>query len=277
MIWMGLLAATVLAGLLWALRGFGRQGLLIACLLTLMTAGGSAYMYWYLGAYEMSLSTEALNALPEDERAYVIAQAAQDEFLARNRVADQDIVNLFQLALELDPNQVTALGSLGIIAFEASDYQQSVNYWTRMLGQLPPGSEQARAIEVGIARATERANQQLSEKVQLGDATIDLSVALSQAIPESLKDATVFVFAREVNGSPRPLVARRLSVTDLPMTVRLSNEDALMGGRLHQGLAVEIAARLTVGDANGREGDWMGGPVLLTLTAENTAEIRLKP
>jgi hypothetical protein len=30
MIWMGLLAATVLAGLLWALRGFGRQGLLIA-------------------------------------------------------------------------------------------------------------------------------------------------------------------------------------------------------------------------------------------------------
>ena len=41
---------------------------------------------------------------------------------------------------------------------------------------------------MGIARATERANQQLSEKVQLGDATIDLSVALSQAIPESLKD-----------------------------------------------------------------------------------------
>ncbi|MDG1156772.1 MAG: hypothetical protein P8M81_04225 [Litorivicinaceae bacterium] len=259
MIWMGLLAATVLAGLLWALRGFGRQGLLIACLLTLMTAGGSAYMYWYLGAYEMSLSTEALNALPEDERAYVIAQAAQDEFLARNRVADQDIVNLFQLALELDPNQVTTLGSLGIIAFEASDYQQSVNYWTRMLGQLPPGSEQAKAIEVGIARATERANQQLSEKAQLGDATIDLSVALNQAIPESLKDASVFVFAREVNGSPRPLVARRLSVTDLPMTVRLSNEDALMGGRLHQGLAVEIAARLTVGDANGSDGDWMGG------------------
>lgn len=277
MIWMGLLAATVLAVLLWALRGFGRQGVLIALLLTMMTAGGSAYMYWYLGAYEMSLSTEALNALPEHERAYVIAQAAQDEFLARNRVADQEIVNLFQLALELDPNQVTALGSLGIIAFEASDYQQSVNYWTRMLGQLPPGSEQAKATEVGIARATERANQRLSEKAQLSDAIIDLSVALDQAIPDSLKDAAVFVFAREVNGSPRPLVARRLSVSDLPITVRLSNEDALMGGRLHQGLAVEIAARLTVGDANGIEGDWIGGPVLLTLNAENTAEIRLKP
>jgi cytochrome c-type biogenesis protein CcmH len=277
MIWMGLLAVTVMAGLLWALRGFGRQGLLIALLLTMVTAGGSAYMYRYIGAYEMSLSTEALNTLPEDERAYVIAQAAQDEFLARDRVADQEIVNLFQLALQLDPNQVTALGSLGIIAFEASDYQQSINYWTRMLGQLPLGSEQAKAIEVGIARATERAARQVSEKAQLSDATIDLSVVLNQAIPESLKDASVFVFAREVSGSPRPLVARRLSVTDLPTNVRLSNKDALMGGRLHQGLAVEIAARLTVGDANGSEGDWIGGPVFLTLNAENTVEIQLNP
>ena len=39
--------------------------------------------------------------------------------MARNRVADQEIINLFQLVLELDPKQITALGSLGIIAFEA--------------------------------------------------------------------------------------------------------------------------------------------------------------
>lgn len=277
MIWMGLLAATVLLGLLWALRGFGRQGILIALLVTVVASGGSTYVYWRLGAYEMSLSTEALNALPEDERAYVIAQAAQDEFLARNRVADQEIVNLFQLALELDPNQVTALGSLGIIAFEASDYPQAVQFWTRMLGQLPPGSEQAKAIEMGIARATERANQQSAQKAKLGEAVIELSVSLSQAVPESLKDATVFLFAREVNGSPRPLVARRLSVSELPVTVRLSNQDALMGGQLHPGLTVEVAARLTVGDATGSQGDWMGGPVVLTLERENKAELQLKP
>jgi tetratricopeptide (TPR) repeat protein len=277
MIWMGLLAAAVLLGLLWALRGFGRQGILIALLVTVVALGGSTYVYWRLGAYEMSLSTEALNALPEDERAYVIAQAAQDEFLARNRVADQEIVNLFQLALELDPNQVTALGSLGIIAFEASDYAQAVQFWTRMLGQLPPGSEQAKAIEMGIARATERANQQSAQKAELGEAVIELSVSLSQAVPESLKDATVFLFAREVNGSPRPLVARRLSVSELPVTVRLSNQDALMGGQLHSGLTVEVAARLTVGNATGSQGDWMGGPVVLTLERENKAELQLKP
>ena len=277
MIWMGLLAATVLLGLLWALRGFGRQGALISALVTIVALVGSTFVYWRLGAYEMSLSTEALNALPETERAYVIAQAAQDEFLARDRVADQEIINLFQLALDLDPDQVTALGSLGIIAFEASDYPQAVRFWTRMLAQLPPGSEQAKAIETGIARATERAAQESAEKAGLSEAVIELSVSLSQAVPESLKDATVFVFAREVSGTSRPLVAKRLSVRELPTTVRLSNHDALMGGRLHAGLVVEVAARLTVGDAAGTQGDWMGDPVVLSLGRENRAELKLKP
>ncbi|MGB1967321.1 MAG: tetratricopeptide repeat protein [Litorivicinaceae bacterium] len=277
MIWMGLLAATVLLGLLWALRGFGRQGAFISALVTIVALVGSTFVYWRLGAYEMSLSTEALNALPETERAYVIAQAAQDEFLARDRVADQEIINLFQLALDLDPDQVTALGSLGIIAFEASDYPQAVRLWTRMLARLPPGSEQAKAIETGIARATERAAQESAEKAGLSEAVIELSVSLSQAVPESLKDAKVFVFAREVSGTSRPLVAKRLSVRELPTTIRLSNQDALMGGRLHAGLVVEVAARLTVGDAAGTQGDWMGDPVILSLGRENRAELKLKP
>ena len=277
MIWMGLLAATVLLGLLWTLRGFGRQGVLIASVITAVAIGGSTYLYSHLGAYEMSLSTEALNALPETERAYVIAQAAQDEFIARNRVADQDIVNLFQLAIELDPSQVTALGSLGIIAFESADYAQAVEFWTRMLGQLPPGSEQANAIQIGIQRASERANQEQAEKSKLGDAVIELSVSLGQAVPESLKDATVFLFAREVNGSPRPLVAKRLPVSELPVTVQLSNQDALMGGQIHPGLTVEVSGRLTVGDATGTQSDWMGNPVILTLAAENQVDLQLKP
>ena len=225
----------------------------------------------------MALSTEALNSLPKNERAYVIAQMAQDEFMSRNRVADQEIVNLFELALKLDPDQITALGSLGIIAFEEGDHQRSLDLWTRMLGQLQQGSEQAKAIELGIARASERVAQKTAEKLALGGAEIQLSVSLSQAIPESLKNATVFLFAKEVGGSPRPIAARRLSVNELPLTVTLSNNDSLMGGQLHPGLRVEIMARLTVGDAAGSQGDWIGGPVVLTLDRENQTSLQLKP
>lgn len=277
MIWMALLAGILVLSLSWALRHHGRQGFLIAFFVGVLASAGSGYLYWHLGSYEMALSTEALHSLPENERAYVIAQAAQDEFMARNRVADQEIVNLFELALKLDPNQITALGSLGIIAFEAGNYQRSLDLWTRMLEQLQPGSEQAKAIEVGIARASERAAQKTAEKLALGDAEIELSVSLSQAIPESLRNATVFLFAREVSGSSRPIVARRLSVNELPLTVTLSNRDALMGGQLHPGLTVEVVARLTVGDAAGSQGDWIGGPVVLTLDRKNRTSLKLKP
>ncbi|MBH95684.1 MAG: hypothetical protein CMD87_00290, partial [Gammaproteobacteria bacterium] len=99
MIWMVILAGILVLFLSWALRHHGRQGFLIALFVGTVTGAGSGYLYWYLGSYEMALSTEALNSLPENERAYVIAQAAQDEFLLRNRVADQEIISLFELAL----------------------------------------------------------------------------------------------------------------------------------------------------------------------------------
>ena len=277
MIWMVILAGILVLFLSWALRHHGRQGFLIALFVGTVAGAGSGYLYWYLGSYEMALSTETLNSLPENERAYVIAQAAQDEFISRNRVADQEIISLFELALKLDPKQIIALGSLGIIAFEEGDFQRSLDLWTRMLGQLQSGSEQARAIELGIIRARELVAQKTAEKLALGSAEIELSVSLSQAIPESLKNATVFLFAREVGGSPRPIVARRLSVNELPLTVTLSNHDTVMGGQLHPGLKVEIMARLTVGDAAGSQGDWMGGPIFLTLDRENRTSLQLKP
>ena len=274
---MGLLTMLILFGLLWALREFGRNGVIISFLVTLVCSCGATYGYWSLGAYEMSLSTEALNALPENERAYVIAQAAEDEFLERNRVANQEIINLFQLALDIDPNQITALGSMGIIAFEAGEYEKTVLFWTRMLEQLPPESDQANLISTGIARASERANALASQDNMVVESIIQLDVSLDQELPDNLKEASVFIFARELNGSPRPLAAKRLSVKDLPVSITLSNQDALMGGQLSQGLEVEVAARLTVSDASGTESDWMAVPIIMTLGSKNIGSLRLKP
>ena len=274
---MGLLTMLILFGLLWALREFGRNGVIISFLVTLVCSCGATYGYWSLGAYEMSLSTEALNALPENERAYVIAQAAEDEFLERNRVANQEIINLFQLALDIDPNQIMALGSMGIIAFEAGEYEKTVLFWTRMLEQLPPESDQANLISTGIARASERANALASQDNMVVESIIQLDVSLDQELPDNLKEASVFIFARELDGSPRPLAAKRLSVKDLPVSITLSNQDALMGGKLSQGLEVEVAARLTVSDASGTESDWMAVPIIMTLGSKNIGSLRLKP
>ena len=163
MIWMLALCCFVTVYLSYALRTQKRQGLLVTGIVAIVTLSGSFYLYWNLGAYEMSLSTQALIDLPANERAHVIAQAAQDEFLANNRVADPNVIELLNLALDLDPDQITALGTLGIIAFESKEFARAESYWSHMLSQLPEGSEEAGAISEGISRAREQAVRILPE------------------------------------------------------------------------------------------------------------------
>jgi len=277
MMWMAVLGVLFVLGLWIGLRHFGRQGVYISGMVAAIVLGGSGYLYWSLGAYEMSLSTDALNNLPEGERAFVIAQAAQDEFMSRGRVADQEVENLFQLALQLDPNQITALGSLGIIAFERSEYAQAADFWTRMLALLPPGSDQANAIAAGISRANGRAAEKQAELDALPAAEIEVSVQLSTGLPESMRDASIFVFARAVGGAPRPVAAQRFPALELPSTITLSNRDALMGGRLYQGLQVEVQARMTLSDATGGPGDWFSQSVVVDLNQSNRVQLMISP
>jgi cytochrome c-type biogenesis protein CcmH len=261
------------AALAWALRRFGRQGVVVGTLIGLISIGGAGYLYWNLGAYEMALSTEALNTLPPEERAFVIAQAAQEEFMARNRVADQEIINLFQLVLELDPKQMTALGSMGIIAFEAGEYAMAADYWERMLAQLPPDSDQARAITLGIARA-----KRLDASVSSGDAvTVQVKLRFGETPEVWSAEHQLFIFARALESNGPPLAAKRLAPSAIPGEIILSSDDAVMGQPLALGQRIEIIARLTTHGPSGGIGDWVATSGAMTMESGAALELVLTP
>lgn len=274
MIWMLGFSCVCVAALALALRNFGRRGVVAGVLIGLLSISGAVYLYSNLGAYQMAQSTEALNALPEKERAFVIAQAAQEEFIARDRVADQELVNLFQLVLGLDPEQVTALGSLGIIAFEAGEYSLAADYWRRMLVQLPPESEQARAIAGGVARA---------ERLALPDgAAAEVTLAVSLRFGEAPAEAwtadhQLFVFARSVDAAGPPVAAKRLSPAAVPGQIMLGREDAVMGKPLAAGQRVEIIARLTTHGPSGGDGDWFASSGEIMVEPNGALELILTP
>ena len=262
-----------MAALVWALRRFGRQGVVVGTLIGLISIGGAGSLYWNLGAYEMALSTEALNTLPPEERAFVIAQAAQEEFMARNRVADQEIINLFQLVLELDPKQITALGSLGIIAFEAGEYAMAADYWGRMLAQLPPDSDQARAIAGGIARA-----ERLVASVTSGEAvTVQVKLRFGEAPEVWSAEHQLFIFARALESNGPPLAAKRLAPSAIPGEIILSSDDAVMGQPLALGQRIEIVARLTTHGPSGGTGDWVATSGAMTMESGAALELVLTP
>jgi len=55
--------------------------------------------------------------------------------------------------LKIDPNNAKALQLAGSAAFQAKDYKKAIDYWTRVLKQVPPNSEVSTTIEERINEA----------------------------------------------------------------------------------------------------------------------------
>ncbi len=100
-----------------------------------------------------------------------------------------------------------------------------------------------------------------------GAGTVDRSpvalkvlVELGAGITGLDPDTTVFVFARDADGPPVPLAARRLTVADLPALVTLTDADAMMPGRtLSAARVVRIGARVSrSGSVTAAAGDVQG-------------------
>ena len=62
-------------------------------------------------------------------------------------------LELVNRALKVDPQNAKALQLAGSAAFEVKDYKKAIDYWQRVLNQVPAGSEVAQAITQRIDEA----------------------------------------------------------------------------------------------------------------------------
>ncbi|QJD58714.1 c-type cytochrome biogenesis protein CcmI [Pseudomonas sp. gcc21] len=214
-----------------------------------------------IGAFENSLKRIG-------ERPEVLAQLAQARFFAAGNQLDTEAAAALDKALELNPDEPTALGLLGIAAFEAGEYTGAIQYWERLLAGMPPGGPGAQAIQGGIDRARERLGLEPSEAnpeqaVADESAVIRVRLELSDEVTAELDEsAVIFLFARDPEGPPMPLVARRFTLNELPADVILSSSDAMLPEvTLSEGQTLELIARVSPeGDAmQGSHQETLGG------------------
>jgi len=66
-------------------------------------------------------------------------------------------------ALQIDPKNQKALDLAGSAAYQAGDYKKAIDYWQKLLAQLPAGSEELKAITDQIARAKQLAGDKGSK------------------------------------------------------------------------------------------------------------------
>lgn len=195
---------------------------------------------------------------PEDPRAQ--AMAAQARFLAAGRVLDDRAQLLAERALAVDPRQRTALGLLGMAAFEAGSYRAAASYWERLQAQEAPASPAYKMLGDVLALARQRGGLVAPvdeaaplDKTASGGHSAGISVSLAFAEGVAAEPgATVFVFARPASArGGMPIAVRRLSAGDLPLTLRLSDADSMAGQLLSAAGAVRVSAQLSV---NGQPG-----------------------
>ncbi len=66
-------------------------------------------------------------------------------------------------ALQIDPKNQKALDLAGSAAYQAGDYKKAIDYWQKLLAQLPAGSEELKAITDQIAKAKQLAGDKGSK------------------------------------------------------------------------------------------------------------------
>ncbi len=233
---------------------------------------------------EAAQAYEKANTLLEGRNADVLAAYAEALSLAQQGQTSDQIRQLTQKALALDPTQPRALWLKGFDAFQQGDYSTAVEFWELLAAQVDPNSEDhanlQQAIQIAKAKIsggqvpTASAQATAAEREQpaaAANARLSVLVDLSDKLRAQVEgDETVFIFARAAQGPRMPLAIVRKRVSDLPATIVLDDSMAMTPQmRLSAFDRVRIEARVSKsGTARPQSGDLEGeaGPVAPTRT-----------
>jgi cytochrome c-type biogenesis protein CcmH len=182
---------------------------------------------------------------------------------------------LFEDALARAPNHPKALFYSSMAAIQAGDLKRGRDRLQLLLAQNPP--QQMRDI---LARQIQDLDEQLAEAGQgstpkppiataggeepvaaSGSRTIRVAVTLAPSIREQLQGPLpLFVLARDPQAGGPPLAVQRRNSSDLPLTVELSERDAMIPTRTIANVPrVQVVARLSrAGTPQAQSGDFYG-------------------
>jgi cytochrome c-type biogenesis protein CcmH len=134
-------------------------------------------------------------------------------------------------ALEISPEEQTGLWLAGLAAEQGGRNREAYDYWMKLLPLLNDDPASADEVKTLLA-ALKQKNPELPE---LNFATAKQSQGLSVAVTLDQQftnqvnpNDLVFIYAKASAGPPMPLAAKRLKVSDLPVQVVLSDNDAMM-------------------------------------------------
>lgn len=185
-------------------------------------------------------------------------------------------------ALQLAPEDSTALWLAGMAKAEAGEFEAALQHWYKLEALLPQDSKPYQELQALIRQvlqqkpelaALPRANKPVPSASAV---SIAVSVDLTDKLKANAKpEDVVFVYAQPLTGRKMPLAIVRKTVADLPLQVRLDDSMAMMPTmKLSNFKQVRVLARISKsGSAIPQTGDLLGVVEPVTLAADQTVDI----
>lgn len=215
------------------------------------------------------------------ESAELLARAAQAEYLKGERQLTDRARRRAEAALAINPEQRSALGTLGMAAFEAGQYARALQYWEQLLAFEAPGTPGYQMLTTIIAEARTRGGLADVPAVSPIEAEPSLSVGVTVtvAMPEGVTaQGTVFVIARPSGGAQRmPTAAVRRSASELPFSVRLDDISSMAGQKISALSLIDVEVQLSETGQPGRaNASWLANAANIEPTEDAKIQLVLK-
>ncbi len=171
-------------------------------------------------------------------------------------------VALINKALEIEPENQTALWLGGMVARQQGKHLMAIERWRKVLSVVKNPNERKEVSSL-IAEAITQLTPEQKEKMGTSvaptpeatsfktDKTPSAGITVSISLSEKFKARAnptdlVFIYAKAMSGPPMPLAAVRKQVKDLPLNVVLNDEMAMMPNLKISGFSeVIVGARVS--------------------------------
>lgn len=211
-----------------------------------------ARTYLSLGRYQDAQNAYLKVLALGGEKAATYAALADATALLANGEITPEATMYVNKALALEPLNQQALWLAGLAALQRGDNPSAEQFWGDLLTQLSGMPEQQRELREIMAQSLGAAsvasdgsnstvaptttpsststNSQTSEPAGSSSSpALVLNVSLSPELQQQTRpNDLVFVIARAKNGPPAPLAVKRLTVSQLPATVTLTDSDSMI-------------------------------------------------
>ena len=163
---------------------------------------------------------------------------------------------LIDAVLAKEPEHIGALWLGGMAKAQVGDSEGAKRLWQKLAVLLPPGSPDQQQIQEVLAKL-DGANGPVAQT----KAVISVQVSLDEQWQNQVKPSdTVFIYAQALSGPKMPLAIIRKQVAELPVTVSLTDAQAMSPAfKLSQFPTVRLLAKVSKsGNASTQSGDLLG-------------------